>query len=397
MKKIALIVLTLIILLFGFFGLKSLEFFKKISISSRIKTTPVPEKTQYTIALLGYGGGNHEGAYLTDSIMLVTLDKKVKKIILTSIPRDLWVKLPTQGQETYSTKINSVYQINLFPDNLPAIAKKYRQKIPGLLIKEVLKNITGLQVDYFVAVDFQSFIKFIDTLGGVDINVERSFTDVEYPLEGKEKDLCGKEEQFAQIEPFLKPGYNPTDKENLLKDKPELNEFLRTATEEAYLAFPCRYEKLEFVKGKTHMDGSTALKFARSRHSLDDGGDFRRGARQQQLIQAIKNKVLSPLFITKIIPLYQKLENDLTTDVELSLINRFLPEIKNADQYQIKQLILSNENFLTMGVSEDGQSIVMPKKNLYDYSEIKSAISKLLKGLSLTPTISQNLKLKNQK
>jgi TPP-dependent indolepyruvate ferredoxin oxidoreductase alpha subunit len=72
-----------------------------------------------------------------------------------------------------------------------------------------------------------------------------------------------------------------------------------------------------------------------------------------------------------------------------------LAEVKNVNEYRIKQLILSSDNYLTIGVSEDGQSIVMPKKGMYDYSEIKNAIKKLLKGISLTPTEIQNSKGKS--
>src|SRR5258708_35841244 len=54
----------------------------------------IKNNSSFNILLLGYGGGNHDGAYLTDSIVIVNIIPQQKKITLISIPRDIWVKIP---------------------------------------------------------------------------------------------------------------------------------------------------------------------------------------------------------------------------------------------------------------------------------------------------------------
>ena len=244
------------------------------------------EKTQYNILLLGYGGPGHDGPYLTDSMMVAHIDLKTNKTALLSLPRDLWIKLPTKSKADFHAKINSIYQLGLFPTEFPDVDT---QKYPDTtLVKKAVSDITGLTIDNYVTIDFTGFTKGIDILGGVVVDVQKTFDDYEYPIDGKEKDLCGKDEDFAKIEKFLKPGFSEDEKKDTLKDKPELEKFLKDITEDPKEAFPCRYEHLHFDKGKVFMNGETALKYVRSRHSAQDGNDFARGARQQQFVKSIK-------------------------------------------------------------------------------------------------------------
>lgn len=385
-----------LIFIFIFFGFSSFVYFRffKNSSQQNNKSGKKIEKTSFALALFGYGGGTHEGAYLTDTIMVVNVDLKSKKIVLTSIPRDLWVKLPTnKGTSPFSIKINALYQMNLFPNDYPGVSSKLTGTKTATLSKNILKKITGLDIDRFIAVDFQSFTKFIDLIGGIDVQIDRSFTDKEYPIEGKEKELCGKEDQFKEIEPFLNPGFNPEDQKKLFEAKPELNEFLKNATETAYLAFPCRYDELKFTAGLTHLNGEMALKFARSRHSVEDGGDFNRGIRQQKVIQAIKTKVFSVGFISKIPGIFKEFSKRIATDLNASDLSLLLKEVPNQKQYKVEKLVLTSDNYLQFGNSLDGQSILIPKTGKNDYSDIKKAIKKL--NSRPTPTISQSIKNKD--
>ena len=342
---------------FSFLIFKLISFYNDIhtpSVASGVQDKP---KNIYNILLLGYGGGMHQGAYLTDTMIVAHVDLEKKKAVLISIPRDIWVKVPTRSDSFYS-KINAVYQMGLFPEDYPDLDRKYiSSENPSGLVKKVVGDVTGLKIDYYVAVDFQGFVNAIDTLGGVNINVTNSFTDPEYPIEGKEDDLCGKKEE----------------------DLPELD---KIATESAVLAFPCRYETVTFTKGLTQMDGETALKFARSRHSLEDGGDFRRAQRQQQVIDAVKNKVLSINFIPKIVPFIDELGDHITTDVKA---DRFILEGPNAGKYSIATYVISNE-FTTETRSENGQYIIVPRTGIDDWDEIHTVISNRLKGITPTPT-----------
>ena len=120
-------------------------------------------------------------------------------------------------------------------------------------------------------------------------------------------DLCGKEGDFAQIEKYINgPTLTPdeqTEQDKLFSEKPDLKNFYDNITASPQDAFPCRYEHLHFNTGVQHMDGKTALKYVRSRHALQDGGDFGRASRQQRFLSAVKDKVLSVTFIPKIVPL----------------------------------------------------------------------------------------------
>jgi len=388
MKKNAIIIAGVILGLITLYFLKTSLFNKKTNTISPIKLKV--EKTAYSFILLGYGGGIHEGTYLTDTMMVVHVDIKTKKATLISIPRDLWVKLPTKSGAEFHQKINSVYQLSLFPKTYPDANTNNK------LIANVISNITGLGVDGYISVNFEGFTKVIDILGGIDVNVERSFTDQEYPIEGKEKDLCDKdiEELFKKSEPFLTPGFNPEQRNQQFKNDPKLEEFVKNATDSPELAFPCRYEKLEFQQGIDHMDGTTALKYARSRHSETDGGDFNRARRQQQVIEAIKNKVLSIGFVTKIIPLINEYKKDVKIDIDQDIIKKFIGQASKAKEYKITTFVLTTSNGLKEAVSADGQYILIPNEGMDNWKGIQRMINNTIMEITPTPTASPTATLK---
>lgn len=385
-KKIALVAAFILVVGIGALVYRFLGFYDTIHTEAQEnKGKTTKEKTEYNILLLGYGGGNHDGTYLTDTLMVANINIKTKKVLLLSVPRDIWVKIPTKSDSYYS-KINSVYQMGLYPDNYPNIDSRFlTEDNPSSLIKKVIEDITGLKIDAYAAVDFEGFVKTIDTLGGIEVEVEKSFTDYEYPIEGKETDLCGRDEEFEQIDKYLNSGADGEEKEKLFEEKPELETFYNDISTNPVEAFPCRYETLTFDKGEIHMDGQTALKFARSRHSLEDGGDFNRAHRQQQVIEAVKNKVLSINFIPKILPLMDELEKNIRTDLPLSDTNKLLLEARNANQYKVTTFVISDE-YLTFDVSEYGQSIVIPKQGIDEWGVIQKKIQEIVLEISPTPT-----------
>ena len=359
-KYLAIILLSLLLILivgFYFLIIRLARFYNKIHTQPQTVVQEKP-KTTYNVIFLGYGGGQHQGAFLTDTMMVAHVDFEKKKAVLISLPRDIWVKIPTKESPFYS-KINAVYQMGLFPENYPDLDTNYLSSNdnPSGIVKKVVGDVTGLKIDYFLAVDFQGFVNAIDILRGIDIKVENSFVDKEYPIEGKEDDLCGKNEE----------------------DLPELE---KIATESAVLAFPCRYETVTFSKGETHMDGQTALKFARSRHSSEEGGDFKRAQRQQQVLEAIKNKVLSINFIPKIVPFLDDLDDHIITDVKA---DKFLLESPNANQYNVTTYVIKDE-LLSYDRSDDGQFIVIPRIGINKWKEVNSTIDNIIKGVTPTPS-----------
>lgn len=391
MKKIFIIIAGIIIAAILFYALKINQFYKKIYTPKngiQADSTPAPEKTEFNILLLGYAGGNYAGTYLTDTIIVLHVDLKKKKALMVSLPRDTWVKLPTKSGDDFHSKINAVYETELFPNDFPDLDTKIAgNKSDAELTKYILGQITGFEIDNYISIDFASFIKAIDILGGVDINVARAFEDEKYPVEGKEDDICGKDEQFKQIEPYLSEidATKSAEKEKLLKEKPDLNEFLRNATASPELVFPCRYEKISFASGKQHMDGTTALKFARSRQSNQDGGDFARARRQQQVIEAVKSKIFSVGFITKIPSLLDGMEKYVKTDIGSEEIKRLTKEISSAGEYKLSPLVLSDENVLTSDRSTNGQFILIPENGEDNWESVQKFIKNTLKGI--TPSL----------
>ncbi len=385
MKKIFLLIAGFTLAVFLFFIFKVNNFYRQIYTPQKNQLNE--SKTSYNILLFGYSGGKHEGTYLTDTIMLLHLDLATKSATLISVPRDLWVKIPTTNNEELHTKINAIYQMELFPQSYPSVNKKHFGKLKDAsFTKYILGKIFGLKIDNYVAVDFQGFKKAVDLLGGVEVEVEKSFTDHQYPIEGKENDLCdpSTEELFKKAEPFLKSEENLPEREKIFKEDPKLEEFVKNATESPELAFPCRYETVTFKKGKTLMNGEMALKYVRSRHSTEDGNDFSRAHRQQRFLLAAKNKVLSLGFLPKTFSFLDQLSDHIKTDLSPADIKKLTQEGINAKQYNFNTFVISSKNLLKEDFSADGQYILIPREGPDRWEGFQKEIANILKGKGLS-------------
>lgn len=217
---------------------KKLSFFQKIRqvIAGNIGQIHLigEDEGQINILLLGIGGEGHDGPYLTDTIILAQIRPDLGKVVLTSIPRDYWINMPGFNQ----TKINQAFSDGFIKK------KDYGQG--GELAIKTVEKLTGLTIPYFAVIDFSGFEKAINQIGGLDVKIDRAFTDSSFPND--------------------KLGYLPP---------------------------------VTFNEGWEHMDGSRALIFARSRHAAgSEGSDFSRSARQQKVIQAFKEKVINLNFIS---------------------------------------------------------------------------------------------------
>lgn len=352
--------ILLFILLIVFF-IKTNNFYAKIyTHNTTVNQNNTKPKTQYALLLMGYGGGRHQGTYLTDTMMVLIADTKTNKSMLISIPRDIWVTVPTKSGSDFAAKINSVYQMGLSPNKYPDIPKKY-QSLQGSanLAKEIASTIVGIPIDYYAVIDFAGFIKVVDVLGGVTVNIEKTFDDVKYPIEGKEDDPCGKSDI-------------------------ELEQAIQLATESPEIAFPCRYEPLHFDAGKTIMDGQTALKYVRSRQSAQDGGDFSRAKRQQLFLQAFKEKILSIGGLTKYFSILNELEDNIKTDIPLSMLKKYASEITSQDTYNFHSLVLDTDNYLNHSKSYDGQYILVPNEKNINWKKLHYDIAQTLKGIKPT-------------
>jgi polyisoprenyl-teichoic acid--peptidoglycan teichoic acid transferase len=362
MKKILAI---LVIIILGFVAYSSYSWSKnikdKIFVAKNKTQASLPtiadnlkSQTPFNILLLGYGGGKHDGAYLTDTIIVTHIDPKLKKVTLISIPRDIWVKIPTDKTEGSYWKINAAYTLGLNDQAYPNKEEQFKGTNGGGRLAEYMSElVTGLPINNFIGGDFAGFVKTIDTLGGVDINIDIAFEDDVYPIFGKENELC-------DVSPDAVASYSA----QIATDSAQIEDF-----------FPCRFEKLSFPKGLQRMDGETALKYVRSRHSLQDGTDFGRSKRQLNLILAVKKQVLSIGFIPKILPFISSLQDDFRTDLSLNDVQTLITNANSLSKYTIQSIAITDQNLLSYSFTPDGQSVLIPKSGLDNWSGIHNWIT----------------------
>ncbi len=334
--------------------------FRQITVTPNLTQTspspsPVDERyahlfnqgNNYAVLLLGYGGGAHEGGKLTDSMMIMYLEPKLQRLSLISLPRDVWVGLPVEAETESHWKINAAYAIGADDRRYTHKPLQYTGEAGGgQLAKFAVEKVTGIPINAFVALDFRGFMKTIDTLGGVNVKVERTFDDPQYPIEGEENNTCGLAETDIQA---MTATMSATDLEK---------------------AFPCRYEQLHFDIGKQLLSGETALKYVRSRHSSVDGGDFNRAARQRNLILAVKERVLALNFLPKALPFANSLAGSLTTDLTLDQMEKFLSFKDEVSEYSIQGLALTDKNIFVQDRSPDGQFILRPQAGVDQWSSV---------------------------
>lgn len=322
---------------------------------------PTPTPYYHNIALLGYGGGGHEGGALTDSIVVARIDDRAKKIFLVSIPRDTWIELPVEkGGELVGHKINAAYALGLDDSWYPNKPKEYQKDNGGggNLAKYALGELTGEKIEHFVAVSFQSFVSAVDTLGGITITRNTAFTDPWYPVEGKEKDTCGKSEEDMKAVEATLSGY--------LREQ----------------EFPCRYETLSFGTGTITLDGETALKYVRSRHSETEGGDFYRSQRQREVMQALKDKALNVFAIPKLVQIAQDMLKYIDTDYEAQNIPALIELFLSKKDYTIESVALTNQNVFKEGVGPHGEYMLTPRTGPDSFVPIQEYLKDRYFGLS---------------
>lgn len=233
------------------------------------------------ILLLGVGGGDHPGGDLTDSQMLISVDLVTGDTVLISLPRDIWV-------ESLAAKLNTAYHYG-----------EIKEAGSGLkLAKAAVSEISNLPIHYAVLIDFSGFEKAIDTIGGIDLDIPHSFIDNQYPIPGKES------------------------------AEPEAS----------------RYETIQFTAGRQHLDGMMALKYIRSRHAQgEEGTDYARSQRQQLVILAVKDKLLSSstlLSFNKLNLLKQNFFDSVKTDIAVNAYPDMFKLFLRLDKSKIRSGIL---------------------------------------------------------
>ncbi len=262
------------------------------------------------ILLLGIRGTTADGPDMTDTMIMASVRHIDGQISLITLPRDLW-------SDVTKAKINSSFHLG---------STKAGTEGGILLSKTVVSQLSDTPVHYAAIVDFSLFTKFLDTIGGVDINVQNSFEDKKYPVPGRENDLCDGDTDYA-----------------------------------------CRYETLKFEKGLQHMNGETALKFVRSRQSEDlaEGTDFARSKRQELLISSVKSKLFSQS-PRQYLDLYRLVRSSIVTDLKP---NNYFPLAKillKSRKKPFSTYSINQDNLLENPPTSEKyqkQWVLIPKKN----------------------------------
>ena len=309
-------------------------FVKSENLISEEASLTLPEDDPTTnVILLGMGGPGHEGATLTDTNILVRIDTQDKKAAIITIPRDLWVPIPSGDGRTTFNKLNKAYALG-----------------GGELSKDVISAVIGLKVDKFIAVDFVGFQRIFGLLGGIEVNVPKDYDDYFYPLKGKELELCGLSPEKMQ----------------------EVHE--KYSGFELEKQFECRFEHIHFEKGEVQMEGEVALKYVRSRHG-NDGGDFGRSERQTVVLEGLKEKLISLDIVKKSPKLLDTIVDNVKTDISFDEIKDFYDLVGNFEEYEITTVHLTEDNVLTPSSGSGGAFILLPKEGNNQWKQIQEFIS----------------------
>lgn len=233
------------------------------------------------------------GSYLAQSDIVITIDPATKSVGMLSIPRDFWINVPGSGMH----KLDEAY-------GLGGVA----------LSRLTIYQDFGIPINYYAWVGLDGFVKVINTVGGVDVDVLHPITDDNYP------DDVGNHtgDIFA-------------------------------------------YKRLYIPPGPQHLSGTEALEYVRSRHA-DLVGDFGRSARQQQVLSALKTKLNNPDIIGKLPDIAHDLDGYVKTDMQLTDVFKLMNLARSLDPNAIHRVILGPP-YSQSGTTPDGKSVVFPDCN----------------------------------
>jgi len=294
------------------------------------------------ILLLGVGDPGHAGETLADTNMVVSINTKTSPNQVSMISLPRDLRVKILGAGENKLNYANAYGDMQNPPDGVGVAK------------ETIEDSLGIPIHYYVKADFTGLKQAVDAVGGIEINVKDALIDPEYPCEKNENKSCG----------------------------------------------------LKILPGQQHMDGSTALKYARCRKG-NCGDDFGRAQRQQEVLTAIREKVLSVETLTnpaKINSLLGAAGNNVKTDLSLSNIQRLQEITKGLNSSDIINIVFSIKpnGFL---VSSNSSTDLVPAGGNFD--DIKAFVTRVfelgpiwkeestLTILNGTPTVGLSTKLKN--
>jgi LCP family protein required for cell wall assembly len=240
--------------------------------------SPVPTDgpQRVNVLLVGVDSAPTRSTYLTDTMIVASLDPVAGTVSMVSIPRDM-VDVPLPNGKVFRGKINS----------LAAYARNHPSEFKGAngrgidVLQGALGTLLGLRIDYYAIVNLPGFVSVIDRLGGINVNVERGFCDPTYTERGFDR------------------GFSIT-------------------------------------AGRHHLDGWAALAYARVRKAAGES-DFSRAARQQEVLSGIRDKVVNGGFLEDPIGLLRSLSRTVQTNVPRRLVPDLVTwaqDVDRADTYR---------------------------------------------------------------
>lgn len=340
-KRFFKMLLIIIVLIGGFLAIKAFIAYSKIFdgnlFDAFTSSQPLKQDANGRSNILIFGTSEddpheHDGAALTDSIMIVSVDQNKKIAAITSVPRDLWVKYDDSCEFGYQGKINVVYECA----DSNKKEGQYSEKGAVSLRKKV-GEVYGLDIQYSIFVGYKAVQQAVDAVGGIDITI------------------------------------NSSDPRGILDRNFDWE-----------CNFRCYYVK--YSNGPAHLDGKHALALSRARNDAGgyglSRGNFDREVNQQKIMVALRNKASSagtlanPVAASRLI---DSLGNNIRTNFVSGEIKTLINLARDINEKKIDSFSLADEDpgLLTTGMV-DGQSVVRPTAGVYDYSAIRAYIVRRL-------------------
>lgn len=267
------------------------------------EAVPLVDEGEYDIVnflLIGsatYDSPNNPG--LTDTLILVSVNRTAGTASLVSIPRDLYVYIP--GWRMH--KINTAY----------FYAETNGIEGGGIkLLTETVRYNLGIEVDFYARVDFNGFMQIIDALGGVDISVDCAIQDWR----------------------LIEPGLDPRVEEN--------------------------WAMFTLPMGVHHMNGDLALWYVRSRRSSNE---LDRGRRQQDVIRALWRHIRAQGLLDQVPSVWGQVTQIVDTDIMLPDIAGMIPLALTMDTSRIQSYRFRDGIEIVAGESEEGSFIFWPQRD----------------------------------
>ena len=222
---------------------------------------PTPELGRFTVLLLGVDSGPGRSEFLTDTMIVASLDPIVGAVSMVSVPRDM-VDVPLPDGRTYRNKLNSLVS---YANNYP---KKFAGATSGeAVLAAALGKLLNVRIDGWAEVNLPGFVRVIDSIGGVDVTVKNALCD------------------------------------------PRYNEY--------------GFNGFAINAGKYHLDGEGALAYARIRHSYGES-DFTRAARQGDIVVAARDRVVKGGFLNDPAGFIEGMGKLLTTSLDPATIGQYV-------------------------------------------------------------------------